>query len=107
VPGEVAAESDGLADGDLIPDRAAGPGLPMNTTGLGLAIALSIARAHGGRIDLETAPGKGARFVVRLPLDGGGAAESVGGEAESGAAGERVGEAEPGGEKDAVAEDAG
>jgi hypothetical protein len=24
--------------------------------------------AHGGRIHLETAPGQGARFVVRLPL---------------------------------------
>jgi two-component system OmpR family sensor kinase len=38
------------------------------TTGLGLAIALGIAEAHGGSIDLKTAPGRGSRFLVRLPL---------------------------------------
>jgi signal transduction histidine kinase len=36
-------------------------------TGLGLAIAHSIAEQHGGRIDLESAPGVGTRFVVDLP----------------------------------------
>jgi two-component system OmpR family sensor kinase len=60
---------DAVAGDDLAQDRAAGPGLEKSATGLGLAIALSIARAHGGRIELETSPGQGARFVVRLPLN--------------------------------------
>lgn len=35
--------------------------------GLGLASAHSIVRRHGGRLDLETAEGPGACFIVRLP----------------------------------------
>ena len=57
----------GAAVDDVAADRADGPALPRSATGLGLAIALSIAHAHGGRIDLESAPGQGARFTVRLP----------------------------------------
>ena len=37
-------------------------------TGLGLAIAKWIAESHGGRISVESQPGAGAKFVVRLPL---------------------------------------
>mgnify|MGYP001007262265 CR=1 FL=1 len=37
-------------------------------TGLGLAIARWIAEAHGGRISVESVPGNGSRFIVRLPL---------------------------------------
>ena len=36
-------------------------------SGLGLSIAESIVRAHGGTITLQTAPGEGCRFTVRLP----------------------------------------
>lgn len=36
-------------------------------SGLGLAIARSIVAAHGGQIDLHTAPGEGCRFVIALP----------------------------------------
>ena len=38
--------------------------------GLGLAIAASLAAAHGGEITVDTAPGCGAAFHVRLPLAG-------------------------------------
>ncbi len=37
-------------------------------TGLGLAIAQGVARAHGGAIELSTALGQGAEFVMRLPM---------------------------------------
>jgi signal transduction histidine kinase len=38
-------------------------------TGLGLSVSYGIVAAHGGRIDVESAPGRGAVFTVRLPLD--------------------------------------
>jgi two-component system OmpR family sensor kinase len=42
--------------------RGAGGG-----AGLGLAIVASIVAAHGGRVDLDTAPGEGATLRVLLP----------------------------------------
>jgi signal transduction histidine kinase len=37
-------------------------------TGLGLFIARSIAEAHGGALDVSSAPGAGATFTLRLPV---------------------------------------
>ncbi len=39
-------------------------------SGLGLAIARWIAEAHGGRIAVESTPGRGAKFIVKLPAAG-------------------------------------
>jgi two-component system OmpR family sensor kinase len=39
-------------------------------TGLGLAIVSSLVAAHGGTVELQTTPGEGATFVIRLPRSG-------------------------------------
>ncbi len=36
-------------------------------SGLGLAIAREIVQAHGGKIDLDSSPQAGTRFIVRIP----------------------------------------
>jgi two-component system OmpR family sensor kinase len=72
---EVADEGDGLTEEqarraferfyrpDSSRTRSAGGG-----AGLGLSIVQSLVDAHGGRVQLITAPGRGATFRVLLPL---------------------------------------
>ena len=43
------------------------PATGQKGTGLGLSIALNIVKAHGGRIDARSEPGRGTQFTVVLP----------------------------------------
>jgi signal transduction histidine kinase len=38
--------------------------------GLGLPLALAVAQAHGGRIDVDSAPGQGSRLALVVPAKG-------------------------------------
>ena len=37
-------------------------------TGLGLSICYKIAQSHGGKLEVQSTPGAGARFTLVLPL---------------------------------------
>jgi signal transduction histidine kinase len=41
---------------------------PGEGTGLGLAICLRILESYGGRILVKSAEGKGANFIIQLPI---------------------------------------
>jgi len=47
-------------------------------TGLGLSISREIVEQHGGVIDVESRPGEGAAFTIRLPLSDGKSVASTG-----------------------------
>ena len=47
---------------------AGSPGSAKPGTGLGLFLSRSFAEAHGGSLDVESTPGEGAVFTLRLPV---------------------------------------
>lgn len=42
---------------------------PGRGTGLGLSVSFGIIKEHGGEITVESVPGNGSTFIVRLPVD--------------------------------------
>jgi len=82
--GAVTVITSGTAEGVRLVVRDDGPGIPeeiraqifepffttkenQHRTGLGLAVAKDIAERHGGSIRVESAPGRGAEFIIELP----------------------------------------
>ena len=49
----------------------------MSGSGLGLSIVESIARAHDGRLDIESTLGEGSTFTLVIPVRPGGADSGV------------------------------
>src|SRR5580692_5474024 len=72
-PGAVRLEVTDTGEG-LTPEECARLFTPYYTTkrhgtGLGLAIVQSVVSDHGGRIEVESAPGAGATFRIELPTE--------------------------------------
>ncbi len=89
--GELSIETQYLKERKMVQLRVidSGPGIPEEIqsrifepffttkrhgrgTGLGLSITLGIVQRHGGKISVESVPGKGACFEVFLPVSGSG-----------------------------------
>jgi signal transduction histidine kinase len=52
-----------------VPGSGTAPG-PEQGLGLGLSFVAWIVKAHHGRIDVDSTPGKGTRFAIQLPASG-------------------------------------
>ncbi|HWC97346.1 MAG TPA: ATP-binding protein [Candidatus Sulfopaludibacter sp.] len=52
-----------------VPGSGSAPG-PEQGLGLGLSFVAWIVKAHRGKIEVESTPGQGTRFLIKLPADG-------------------------------------
>jgi two-component system phosphate regulon sensor histidine kinase PhoR len=52
----------------------------VDGSGIGLSLVKHIVDAHGGRISVDSAPGRGSRFTIHLPTSPSGVAERTDGE---------------------------
>jgi len=65
---EIVVEDTGVGIDVVDLERIFQPGFSRSgSTGVGLALVKEIVENHGGQIKVESQPGKGSRFIVRLP----------------------------------------
>jgi len=68
---EISIEDNGIGMSPEVAARVFDPFFTtrgVEGTGLGLAVSWTIVQRYGGFIELDTAPGKGARFMLRFPV---------------------------------------
>jgi len=70
---EISVKDNGTGIPDEIKEKIFQPFFTTKTsgqgTGLGLSLSYDIIKAHGGELKVETKPGEGTTFIIKLPVD--------------------------------------